>query len=80
MASTSVPSITAPLRMDNPIPAPRKQPPYIASNKLSFVMFGKGTVASTKCQPGDGEHCFHCKYFTHYFITKQYKGNIDTNN
>ena len=48
IANTSVPSITAPPRIAKPIPAPRKKPPKIATNKLSSVTFGKVTNARTR--------------------------------
>ena len=51
MAKTSVPSMTAPPRTDNPIPAPRKKPPKTATNKLSSVTLGKWTIANTKASP-----------------------------
>ena len=38
MASTSVPSITEPPRMANPIPAPKKNPPKIEISNLSLVI------------------------------------------
>ena len=49
--STSVPSITAPPLIDRPIPAPRKNPPKIATSKLSSVMLGKFMVATQRASP-----------------------------
>ena len=51
IANTSVPSMTAPPLMESPIPAPRKKPPNNATNKLSFVMLGNSTVATTNASP-----------------------------
>ena len=51
IASTSVPSITAPPLTDKPIPAPRKKPPKTATSKLSFVTSGNVTVARTRASP-----------------------------
>lgn len=49
--SISVPSITPPPRMHNPIPAPRKKPPNTAIRSLSFVIIGKETRKSTMASP-----------------------------
>ena len=51
IARTSVPSITAPPLIVSPIPAPRKNPPKIATSKLSFVMSGKFTSARQIARP-----------------------------
>ncbi len=51
IANTSVPSMTAPPLMESPIPAPRKKPPNNATNKLSFVILGNSTVATTNASP-----------------------------
>ena len=51
IASTSVPSITAPPLTASPIPAPRKKPPNTATNKLSLVTLGKGTIARHTARP-----------------------------
>ena len=51
MANTSVPSITAPPRTVKPMPAPRKNPPNRATNKLSCVTSGNCTVATTSANP-----------------------------
>ena len=47
IAKTSVPSKTAPPLIENPIPAPRKKPPKIATSNLSLVITGKETKAKT---------------------------------
>ena len=41
-ANTSVPSMTEPPRIANPIPNPRKKPPKTEINNLSSVMEVKG--------------------------------------
>ena len=63
IASTSVPSITAPPRTANPIPAPRKKPPKMATNKLSFVMLGKVTNARQTESPAIAIAVFTAKSF-----------------
>ena len=40
IAKTSVPSMTAPPRMESPIPAPKKKPPKMEMSNLSAVMPG----------------------------------------
>ena len=40
IANTSVPSITAPPLIENPIPLPKKNPPKTAIKSLSAVMVG----------------------------------------
>ena len=51
MARTSVPSITAPPLIDKPIPAPRKNPPKIATSKLSLVILGNCNNAKHMASP-----------------------------
>ena len=40
IAKTSVPSMTAPPRMESPIPAPKKNPPKMEMSNLSAVILG----------------------------------------
>ncbi len=51
IAKTSVPSITAPPLTAMPMPAPRKNPPNMATSKLSSVIFGNSTNPTTMANP-----------------------------
>ena len=74
MASTSVPSITAPPLIANPIPAPRKNPPNKATNKLSLVTLGKVTVATTNANPIMAKVVLIAKAFPMILYPKMIKG------
>ena len=63
MAKTSVPSITAPPLIAKPIPAPRKNPPKTATNKLSFVIFGNVKVARANESPPMAKAVFMANCF-----------------
>ena len=74
IASTSVPSITAPPLIARPIPAPRKNPPKIATNKSSSVTFGKETIATQSAKPVIAKAVFMANCFPKILYPKKIKG------